>query len=285
MQQLKRVGQGLVGADGREVILRGVAIGGWLNMENFITGFAGNESAHRQAMRRELGAERAQAFFSALLGSFFTEADVHYLAGLGCNTLRVPFASHHFLDQEGEVDPAGLARLDAVISWAKAQGLYIILDLHAAPGWQNRGWHCDNPYGISLFWGDRHFQEWALAIWRLVADHYRDEEAVAGYDLLNEPDAPEDSQVAELYRRWIPEIRRCDPHHLLFLEGNRYARDFGGMESLRVLDQQTVFSSHNYMLPTHQASSYPGSIGMEPGQNPRGGQAAGRNLTYQPLLT
>ena len=39
-------------AGDRPVVLKGFGLGGWMNMENFITGYAGSESQHRRAMRR-----------------------------------------------------------------------------------------------------------------------------------------------------------------------------------------------------------------------------------------
>ncbi|MFX6895585.1 cellulase family glycosylhydrolase, partial [Acinetobacter baumannii] len=78
---------------------------------------------------------------------------------------------------------------------------------------------------------------------RFLADRYKDEPAIAGYDLLNEPYAPSNEVVVSFFERLIPAIREVDPRHLLFVEGNRYARDFEGFERLLEVDDQIVFSS------------------------------------------
>ncbi|MFW8092289.1 glycoside hydrolase family 5 protein, partial [Klebsiella pneumoniae] len=88
--------------------------------------------------------------------------------------------------------------------------------------------------------------------WQFLADRYKDEPAIAGYDLLNEPYAPSNELVVSFFERLIHAIREVDPHHILFVEGNRYARDFEGFERLLEVDDQIVFSSHNYMTPTHE---------------------------------
>lgn len=235
----------------RPVHLRGLAVGGWLNTENFINGYAGNHTSWVRALREELGPERAEAFLEALLENFFTEEDVAYLRGLGANVIRLPF---HWSYAEGE----GVRYLDRAVAWARAQGVYLILDLHAVPGWQNPGWHSDNPYGVSLFWEEPHHQTRVIALWEALADRYRDEPAVAGYDLLNEPYAPENGPVLEFFRRLIRAVRAVDRRHLLFVEGNRYARDFRGFEALLEEDEGLVFSSHNYMPPTHEGARFPG---------------------------
>ncbi|MFX6174752.1 cellulase family glycosylhydrolase, partial [Acinetobacter baumannii] len=89
-----------------------------------------------------------------------------------------------------------------------------MLDLHAVPGWQNPGWHCDNPYGVSLFWRETFYQDQVIALWRFLADRYKDEPAIAGYDLLNEPYAPSNEVVVSFFERLIPAIREVDPRHL-----------------------------------------------------------------------
>src|SRR3546814_2320941 len=59
----------------------------------------------------------------------------------GFNSIRLPMHYNLLLD---ETAPAGMdrwkedgfARIDALIDWARANQIYVILDLHAAPGGQ-----------------------------------------------------------------------------------------------------------------------------------------------------
>ena len=64
---LQTRGCDIVDARRRGVRLKGVNIGGWLNMENFITGYAANESMMRAAVRKVLGDDRYELFFERLL--------------------------------------------------------------------------------------------------------------------------------------------------------------------------------------------------------------------------
>jgi len=85
------------------VVLRGLGLGGWMNMENFITGYAGSESQMRRALTRVLGPAAAAAYFDRLLEVFFTDEDAAYLGSLGVNSLRIPFNYRHFEDDDRPV--------------------------------------------------------------------------------------------------------------------------------------------------------------------------------------
>ena len=88
---------------GEEVTLHGVGLGGWMNMENFITGFPANENAFRQVVSRALGKEKADFFFDRYLEYFFTEEDARFIRSLGLNLVRLPFNYRHFEDDMNPV--------------------------------------------------------------------------------------------------------------------------------------------------------------------------------------
>src|SRR5215813_5094386 len=91
-------GNQIVDSDGQAVILRGFGLGGWMNMENFITGYPGNEEAVRDAMRAVLGEKKYERFFDGFLDSFFSADDASFIQSLGLNLLRLPVNYHHFED-------------------------------------------------------------------------------------------------------------------------------------------------------------------------------------------
>src|SRR6201996_8184868 len=93
---LKVVGDKVVGNDGKTVILRGAGLGGWMNMENFITGYPGHESEHRAAMLAVLGKDKYEFFFDKFLEYFFMDDDAEFFASKGLNCLRVGFNYRHF---------------------------------------------------------------------------------------------------------------------------------------------------------------------------------------------
>src|SRR5215218_10887229 len=91
-------GKRIVDGEGNDVVLRGFGLGGWMNMENFITGYPANEEAQREAVRAVLGEEKYRLFFDRFLEHFFTEGDARFISSLGLNLLRLPVNYRHFED-------------------------------------------------------------------------------------------------------------------------------------------------------------------------------------------
>jgi hypothetical protein len=240
------------------VLLRGFGLGGWMNMENFITGYAGTESQQRRALRRVLGPEAYERFFDRFLEVFFTDEDAAFLASLGLNSLRIPFNYRHFEDDDAPmvIKQEGFRLLDRVIEACANRGIYTILDLHAVPGAQNQHWHSDNPTQWAAFWTHRHFQDRVVNLWEAIADRYRDNPWVAGYNPVNEPADAEGATIGPFYRRLEAAIRTVDPHHILFLDGNRYSTQF---DQLGDPLPNTVYTAHDYALPGFiDGGPYPG---------------------------
>ena len=252
----------IVNGGGEKVLLRGFCLGGWMNMENFISGYPGHESGLRGAVAQVLGPERARYFFERFLHYFIQKKDMEFIKDLGCNVIRIALNYRHFEsdDRPFEYKAEGFALLDTVVSWARELGLYVILDLHAVQGWQNRGWHCDNSGGEPRFFSQKVFEDRAVALWQEFARRYRDEPFVAGYNVMNEPDADDVIWLNRYYRRVTAAIREIDPLHILFLEGNKYAQQFESLEA--PFDPNTVYSSHNYVEPMD--GCYPGEVNGKP---------------------
>src|SRR4051812_7552046 len=251
-------GTRLVRGDGTEVILRGVGLGGWMNMENFITGYPATESQQRRALLRVLGEEGYHRFFERFYRAFFGPADAALLASIGLNSVRIPFNYHHFEDDERpfQLKEGGFARLDAAVQACTSNGLYAILDLHAVPGAQNQHWHSDNPTHWASFWTHPHFQDRAVHLWEALADRYKDNPWVAGYNPLNEPGDVTGRAIGPFYARVERAIRAVDPDHVLFFDGNRYATDFSAFDEPL---PNCVYTTHDYALPGFaDGGPYPG---------------------------
>ncbi len=255
-------GSDIVNGRGEAVQMRGFCIGGWLNMENSITGYPGHESGQRRAVAQVLGEERAHFFFERFLDYFLTEADLHYIAGLGANVVRLALNYRHFESDAVpfEYKEEGFRRVDQVVGWARSHGLHVILDLHSVQGWQSPGWHCDNPGRQAHFWGQSTFETRAVELWRALAGRYSKEPAVAGFNLMNEPVA----SLAELpwlhryYRRATEAIREVAPRHIILLDGNWYAQRCNELEP--PFDDNTAYSYHFYPEPVLETGQYPAEI-------------------------
>src|SRR5436305_2008202 len=244
----------IINAHGQPVVLRGFNLGGWMNMENFITGYPANEEAQRQAIREVLGEETYAFFFERFLEYFFGRDDAQYIASLGLNLLRLPINYRHF---ESDMEPfvikeEGFKRLDRVINLCAEQQIYTIIDLHALPGYQNQDWHSDNPTHKAFFWQHKHFQDRVVHLSEAIATRYKDHPWVAGYNPINEPADPSEAQIEPFYRRLYQAIRAIDPDHILFLEGNRYSLDF---HMFKEPLPHVVYTTHDYALSLSDKSA------------------------------
>lgn len=262
----------IVDSSNHPIALRGVNVGGWMNMEHFINGYSGSEAHLRTLMRQELGAEKAEFFFDRLLDHFFNENDVRWLQDRGVNLLRLPLNYRHFEDdmQPFEYLEKGFKRLDQTLEWCEKAGIYVLLDLHSVQGWQNGDWHCDNSSRYTQFWGQKQFQDRFYALWKEIARRYKHRPVIAAYDLINEPlsNAPfgrfarDDQYRADWtnYNRIMGEaiaaIRSVDAQHMILLEGDYYSVLFDGMD--RPADTNVIFSNHNYIeVGTGDILEYP----------------------------
>ena len=244
-------------ASGKPVRLRGVCIGGWLNMENFINGYPGVESSFRGAVQDALGKDKAHFFFTKMLDNFITDVDLRYIAGLGATAVRVAINYRHLEDDMNPFNykEEGFHYLDKLTDWCRGNGLYLILDMHAAPGWQNPDWHSDNPNQCVHLWADKLYQDRLVGLWEAIARHYKDEPVIAGYNVLNEPVCRNPEALNHIYRRLTKAIRKVDADHILFLEGNIYSTRFEELDP--PFDANTVYSCHSYFPPGILKGVYP----------------------------
>lgn len=201
-------------------------------------------------MMKVLGQEKSDYFFDKWLEYHFGEEDVKYFASLKLNCIRVPFNYRHF---EDDMNPKvlkenGFKHLDRVINLCAKYNIYTILDLHALPGAQNVDWHSDNPTNYAAFWDHKDFQDRTIWLWEQIASRYKDNTWVAGYNPMNEPTDSEHVRLPAFYKRFLPAIRKVDPNHILFLDGNTFAIQWIGFEEYINDFPNCVYALHDYSL-------------------------------------
>jgi len=254
-------GNRLVDESGDTVLLRGVGLGGWMNMENFVTGYPGTEQGMRRHLLDSMGQESYDAFFESFYVDFFDDADAAHLRSIGMNSVRIPINYRHFEDDARpfELKEEGFARLDRVISLLGRHGIYSIIDLHALPGYQNQHWHSDNPTHLATFWDHPHFQDRVIHLWEALAERFKNRPEVAGYNPINEPSDPTNERLLPFYERLEAAVRAIDPRHVLFLDGNKYSTDFSAFDTRAEPLPNAVYTAHDYALPgITSATAYPG---------------------------
>jgi GNAT superfamily N-acetyltransferase len=247
-------GKRLVTSDGRTFLVKGINLAHWLLPEGYMFGFNRKTEAPDQIRRtfaRLLGDEGAAEFWTRFLDEYIGEDDIRFIAAAGFNTIRVPFDSRMFVT--GTADPKfegrGYALLDRLVGWAKASGLRVILDMHAAPGGQVGASH-DGGTGFPLLFYVHANQDLTVRLWRHLAERYRDEPAVLGYDLLNEPIAPHtdtnylEPRLEPLLQRLTAAVREVAPHQIVFLEGSRWGTKWQALGA--PFADNLVYTYHSY---------------------------------------
>lgn len=251
-QYLSCQGKDIVGPDGQPVLLRGIGLGGWLVPEGYmlhIPGY-GSPTSIRNMILDLIGEADTEQFYTLYRANYVTEEDIRTIAGWGFNSIRLPF--HYEIlsprDQPGVFLEKGFAIIDSVLAWCARNELYLILDMHCAPGGQNPNNISDSD-GEAKLWTIPANQDRTVEIWRKIAERYAREPWIGGYDLLNEPVLPQgysNLDLRNLYRRLALAIREIDENHILFLEGNWYATDFSDLAPPILYGKNVVYSFHKY---------------------------------------
>jgi hypothetical protein len=142
---------------------------------------------------------------------------------------------------------AGFERIDELMNWCTANNIYLILDLHAAPGGQGSDSAISDydPDKPSL-WESELNRDKTVALWGQLADRYKDEPWMGGYGLLNEVNWwPLDGSVLRaFYIETTQAIRAVDQDHIIFIGGNSWSNDFSGLTP--PWDSNLVYEFHKY---------------------------------------
>lgn len=263
------LGQGFLRAQGRFVgndtglvQLRGLGIGGWMLQEGYMVGtesFAGTQHEIRAKIESVVGKVRSDRFYQLWLDRFLTREDVDSLARWGFNSLRLPMHWNLFMEPGLPIrwKEDGFRRTDSLLSWCEANRMWLILDLHAAPGGQGTDNNISDrdPANPSL-WDSEENRTMVLELWKRLAGHYRDKIWIGGYDLLNEPNwsfegsdqhgcqETRNAPLRQLQVDLTTAIRKVDPNHLVIAEGNCWGGNYAGL--MPPWDANMALSFHKY---------------------------------------
>ena len=212
-----------------------------------------------QAFTELIGPDATKNFWKKFLNVYITAEDIHYLKSVGMNSIRIPFNYRMFTNENymGDNDAnRGFVYLDRVINWCKKENLYVLLDMHCAPGGQT-GDNIDDGAGYPFLFESKENSKQCADIWKTIAAHYKNEPIIIGYDLLNEPIAHYfDKSILNpllepLYKQITKAIREVDKNHILFLGGAQWDSNFEpfGLP----FDSKLVYTFHKYWTaPTRE---------------------------------
>ena len=309
LPMLRAKGTEIVDDQGKTVLLRGCNVGGWLLQESYIlkTDSLSSQSRIKRGLLRVLPEAEMEDFYRRYRAGFVTKADIDFIAAQGFNCVRLPFHYDLFLTAaqrsartQALRDPRqldayvqalstwydenrlftdanaldGFRLIDQVLAWCAANKLYVVLDLHAAPGGQGTDYNINDNLASLDLWKRRDtkgrliYQDLTVRLWQQLAARYRTDGRVAMYDFINEPHnlnpknglSADNSELYALYARLITAVRAQNDQHLLLLEGNGYGNEYTNLtpDKFPVADRQNlVYNAHRYWSTNNPQATDP----------------------------
>ncbi len=251
------------------ILLRGFGLGGWFLPEGYMWKlYTKCDRPRRMEMLIETlcGMEYAAQFWADYFDSYITEVDIEQIAARGYNSVRLPINArklYYMTDDGVTFDAATIQRIDRLIEWCRKWQIYVILDMHGAPGGQTGANIDDSASDLPELFMDDSNVEILTELWRMLALRYKDEPIIAGYDLLNEPlpnwFSEHNDKLMPLYAKLIAAIRAVDKSHLIILEGLHWSTDFSIFGS-----KPNDFAIEGIVLEFHKYWSNPDAESLQP---------------------
>jgi aryl-phospho-beta-D-glucosidase BglC (GH1 family) len=254
---------------GKIVYLHGVNAGGYLVQEFWMTPTAASGKVKAQSdilftLEQRFGKEKAKELINTYEDSYWTDKDFDNIKQLGANCIRLPFWYRNLTEADGTVYDDAFKRIDWFVTEAGKRGLYIILDMHGAPGSQNGSDHSGVDGGSKkkeasqFFFGSNATmnQQQYYSLWEKIADHYKGNPTIAGYDILNEPfctyrynsglsDSTLHTLLYQIYNETYKRIRNRDPDHIIFMEATWDPSDLPDPHTYKWTN--VAYEYHNYL--------------------------------------
>lgn len=249
-------GQDLLSPDGSKLLIRGTNLGNWLNPEGYMFKFSKTNSPRfiNEMFCEMVGPDFTAQFWQAFKDHYITREDIQFIKRTGSNTVRLPFHYKLFTDEDYmglTAKQDGFARIDSVVRWCREAGLYLILDMHDAPGGQT-GDNIDDSYGYPWLFDSPASQQLFCSIWKKIAAYYQNEPVILGYELINEPIAPYFTNVEELnaklegiHKMAVAAIRQVDKKHIILLGGAQWNGNFKPFKDA-TYDDKLMYTCHRY---------------------------------------
>ncbi|HEU4551785.1 MAG TPA: glycosyl hydrolase family 18 protein [Chitinophaga sp.] len=287
LSRLHASGTRIVNAGNQEVILKGVGLGSWMLQEGYMikpsfTGAGTQWSIKKRLYDQGQTDAQVEAFYQRWRDNFITKADIDFLASKGFNCVRLPLHYELFLTASQRAvrnsvahNPGnytnyvsslttwynnnqlfngpnleGFRLTDSLLKWTAANNMYVVLDLHAAPGAQGTDANISDALVGNDLWNRQIYKDITVRLWQRLSSHYINNNGIAFYDLINEPNnVPDNRTIHDLFERLINAIRAQGDDHLLMIEGNGWGNNYNYMEPFTFSNRSNlVYSAHRYWI-------------------------------------
>ncbi len=172
-----------------------------------------------------------------------------YMKNAGFDTVRIPirWSTRALSSYPYTISNQFFLRVDNVINTALDANLNVIINIH----------HYDelisNPQG---------HKERFLALWKQIAQRYKDMPAQLLFEILNEPHGNAENYWTDLMTNAIKVIRESNPQRILIIGGINW-NSVEGLTNLYVPDDPYLIATFHFYDPwvfTHQGAEWGGSI-------------------------
>jgi len=268
MSMLHSQGRSIVNAQGQVVPLQGVNLGGWFVMEKWMAPLTSDSLPDTYSVMQKLdqrfGVETEQSLIKTYQQSWITTTDLDNIKAAGFNVVRAPvwWGQFYTLNDQSPAGwrPDAFEILDWLVNACAARGIYVIIDMHGVVGGQSTSDDTGRS-GQNQYWTNGNFQGQTAYIWWQIANHYKGNPTVAGYDLINEPiGTPTSDTVLNLYNELYQSIRSVDPSHIVIMEGTWGNWNWSMLPNPNVYGwTNVVYQMHEYQWNGSQAQVQQGA--------------------------
>ena len=244
----RRIKGDIIDPNGNCFIIHATNVSCWLYQENYI--FGGAQNVHKitaENLNEILGTNAYGNFSKQMMEHFITEEDIRLMKKMGVNSVRVGFSAESF--DNDSVKKVLFSTLDNLLPTFKENNVAIILSMIHAAKPQNTLWVSNYSRGAKVLWDSEEAKLKTAAIWSELAQHYKDEQIILGYDLINEPNInrKREKELIDLYQKITTSIRKYDTNHMIIYEGNSYATKLDVLSKYdSLLDSNACYQFHFY---------------------------------------
>ncbi|QAA34430.1 cellulase family glycosylhydrolase [Clostridium manihotivorum] len=246
---------------GSVVNLRGTNLGGWLLQEGWMSPLGvKDEWTLREALTNRFGEATKENLINTYQSSWLNTGDLDNIRDMGMNFVRVPILYLDLMDKYGNWKSDPWSKLDWLVNECSSRGIYVLLDLHGTFGGQNTFDNCGEVNSDPQLWKNSQYQDRTVTLWQGIANHYKGNPTIAGYDLLNEPDKVGRDQLNGYYNRLYQSVRAIDPDHIIYMEGpwdwnQLYAPSVYGWTNV-------VYEMHYYAMSGNEPNDWNAQNGL-----------------------
>ena len=235
----------------KTVNLKGCNLGNWLMLEMWMLNYADRGFADQydfiKTLETRFGEEETEGLMDIYRTNWIQGSDFDIIKSFGMNTVRLPFDYKLLMDSDEKpfrLKDDAWEWLDQAIAMAKKREMYVILDMHGAPGRQS-GMDHSGRVGYNKLWSNKNHQKQTVWLWNQISQRYRKEPAVAAYDLLNEPWGNNERNLKKVILQCYRAIRENNDEHIVIFPGHTSGIDF--YKNIRSVNlDNVIYTMHFY---------------------------------------